>query len=188
MFQYKILLYSLDGRLLSTYRAYEWSLGIKSIAWSPSSQFLAIGSYDEKVRNRFIFCLLSKTLVELCRNSFVLQCFLEWGAYLEPCNLEEDHRVWASSNHCEHQNCKYGSKIVLCFYLYLKGASNSIVFWWPCFVIMCKWGLGNAVKIWGWKKNREIFSSLMEYACMILSALALTDLRWLISYASVFLL
>uniref|UniRef100_A0A663LW41 WD repeat containing, antisense to TP73 n=1 Tax=Athene cunicularia TaxID=194338 RepID=A0A663LW41_ATHCN len=50
IFQYKILLYSLDGRLLSTYRAYEWSLGIKAIAWSPSSQFLAIGSYDEKVR------------------------------------------------------------------------------------------------------------------------------------------
>ncbi|NXN12203.1 WRP73 protein, partial [Indicator maculatus] len=48
--EYKMLLYSLDGRLLSTYRAYEWSLGIKSVAWSPSSQFLAIGSYDEKVR------------------------------------------------------------------------------------------------------------------------------------------
>uniref|UniRef100_A0A8B9MCG6 WD repeat containing, antisense to TP73 n=1 Tax=Accipiter nisus TaxID=211598 RepID=A0A8B9MCG6_9AVES len=48
--EYKVLLYSLDGRLLSTYRAYEWSLGVKSIAWSPSSQFLAIGSYDEKVR------------------------------------------------------------------------------------------------------------------------------------------
>ncbi|XP_061207625.1 WD repeat-containing protein WRAP73 isoform X2 [Neopsephotus bourkii] len=47
--EYKILLYSLDGRLLSTYRAYEWSLGIKSVAWSPSSQFLAIGSYDEKI-------------------------------------------------------------------------------------------------------------------------------------------
>nr|XP_056721358.1 WD repeat-containing protein WRAP73 isoform X2 [Euleptes europaea] len=48
--EYKILLYSLDGRLLSTYCAYEWSLGIKSVSWSPSSQFLAIGSYDEKVR------------------------------------------------------------------------------------------------------------------------------------------
>ncbi|KAM6402805.1 WD repeat-containing protein WRAP73 [Rhynochetos jubatus] len=48
--EYKMLLYSLDGRLLSTYQAYEWSLGIKSVAWSPSSQFLAIGSYDEKVR------------------------------------------------------------------------------------------------------------------------------------------
>ncbi|CAI5782771.1 repeat-containing WRAP73 [Podarcis lilfordi] len=50
LLRYKVLLYSLDGRLLSTYCAYEWSLGIKSIAWSPSSQFLAIGSYDEKVR------------------------------------------------------------------------------------------------------------------------------------------
>ena len=47
--QYKVLLYSLDGRLLSAYCAYEWSLGIKSVAWSPSSQFLAIGSYDGKV-------------------------------------------------------------------------------------------------------------------------------------------
>ncbi|XP_060787460.1 WD repeat-containing protein WRAP73 isoform X3 [Neoarius graeffei] len=48
--EYKMLLYSLDGRLLSTYSAYEWSLGIKSVVWSPSSQFLVIGSYDEKVR------------------------------------------------------------------------------------------------------------------------------------------
>uniref|UniRef100_A0A480YP45 WD repeat-containing protein WRAP73 n=1 Tax=Sus scrofa TaxID=9823 RepID=A0A480YP45_PIG len=50
LLRYKILLYSLDGRLLSTYCAYEWSLGIKSVAWSPSSQFLAVGSYDGKVR------------------------------------------------------------------------------------------------------------------------------------------
>ncbi|KAM4610867.1 WD repeat-containing protein WRAP73 isoform 2-T2 [Polymixia lowei] len=48
--EYKVLLYSLDGRLLSTYSAYEWSLGVKSLTWSTSSQFLAIGSYDEKVR------------------------------------------------------------------------------------------------------------------------------------------
>uniref|UniRef100_A0A8C4MWF8 WD repeat containing, antisense to TP73 n=1 Tax=Equus asinus TaxID=9793 RepID=A0A8C4MWF8_EQUAS len=48
--EYKVLLYSLDGRLLSAYCAYEWSLGIKSVAWSPSSQFLAVGSYDGKVR------------------------------------------------------------------------------------------------------------------------------------------
>ncbi|KAE8593305.1 hypothetical protein XENTR_v10019069 [Xenopus tropicalis] len=48
--EYKVLLYSLDGRLLSSYCAYEWSLGIKSVAWSPMSQFLAIGSFDEKIR------------------------------------------------------------------------------------------------------------------------------------------
>lgn len=50
--QYKVLLYSLDGRLLSTYSAYEWSLGVKAVTWSPSSQFLAIGSYDEKVQKQ----------------------------------------------------------------------------------------------------------------------------------------
>lgn len=47
--QYKVLLYSLDGRLLSAFCAYAWSLGVKAVAWSPSSQFLAVGSYDGKV-------------------------------------------------------------------------------------------------------------------------------------------
>ncbi|XP_069120373.1 WD repeat-containing protein WRAP73-like [Argopecten irradians] len=47
---YKILLYSVDGRCLAKYSAYDNSLGIKNVAWSPTSQFLAIGSYDEKVR------------------------------------------------------------------------------------------------------------------------------------------
>ena len=44
-----MLLYSVDGRCLATYSAYDWALGVKSVAWSPTSQFLAIGSYDQKV-------------------------------------------------------------------------------------------------------------------------------------------
>ncbi|XP_047495985.1 WD repeat-containing protein WRAP73-like [Penaeus chinensis] len=48
--EYKVLIYSLSGQCLANYSAYQWSLGIKSIAWSPSGQFLAIGSYDQKVR------------------------------------------------------------------------------------------------------------------------------------------
>ncbi|KAK4317129.1 hypothetical protein Pmani_011763 [Petrolisthes manimaculis] len=48
--EYKMFIYSLSGQCLATYSAYQWSLGIKSVAWSPSSQFLAIGSYDNKVR------------------------------------------------------------------------------------------------------------------------------------------
>ena len=47
---YKVLLYSIDGRHVATYSAYEDALGVKRVQWSPSSQFLAIGSYDEKVR------------------------------------------------------------------------------------------------------------------------------------------
>ena len=47
---YKVLLYSMDGRCLATYSAYEHALGVKTVTWSPSSQFLAIGSYDEKLR------------------------------------------------------------------------------------------------------------------------------------------
>jgi len=47
--QYKVLLYSLDGRCQATYSAYDMALGIKSVTWSSTSQFLAVGSYDEKV-------------------------------------------------------------------------------------------------------------------------------------------
>lgn len=47
---YKVLLYSLDGRCLATYSAYEHALGIKCVKWSPTSQFLAIGSFDQKLR------------------------------------------------------------------------------------------------------------------------------------------
>ena len=39
----------MDGKLMSTYSAYDFALGIKSVSWSPSSQFLVIGSYDQSV-------------------------------------------------------------------------------------------------------------------------------------------
>lgn len=38
----------MDGRCIAYYSAYEFALGIKSVTWSPSSQFLAIGSFDQK--------------------------------------------------------------------------------------------------------------------------------------------
>ena len=34
---------------MSTYDPPCFGLGIKTVTWSPTSQFLAIGSYDEKV-------------------------------------------------------------------------------------------------------------------------------------------
>ena len=51
---YKILLYAMDGHCISSYSAFseisEFSLGIKCVSWSPTGQFLAIGSFDEKLR------------------------------------------------------------------------------------------------------------------------------------------
>ena len=44
-----VVLYSPDGRRVAYYSAYDDALGVKGVAWSPSSQFLAIGSYDQKV-------------------------------------------------------------------------------------------------------------------------------------------
>ena len=47
---YRLFVYSPDGRRLSEYVAYENALGIKTSQWSPSGQFLAVGSFDESVR------------------------------------------------------------------------------------------------------------------------------------------
>lgn len=61
--QYKVSLYSLDGRCLASYSAYDLALGVKVIAWSPSSQFLAIGSYDQKASSGFLLqCTICLTL------------------------------------------------------------------------------------------------------------------------------
>jgi WD40 repeat protein len=48
--EYLVLVYSPDGRLIERYSAYEGALGIKSVAFSPSSQFLALGSFDSAAR------------------------------------------------------------------------------------------------------------------------------------------
>lgn len=46
----QVLIYSPDGRCLFKYLAYESGLGVKTVAWSPCGQFLAVGSYDQAVR------------------------------------------------------------------------------------------------------------------------------------------
>ncbi|KAL6321721.1 hypothetical protein AAG906_031233 [Vitis piasezkii] len=48
--EYKVLIYSPDGRCLSKYQAYESGLGVKTVSWSPCGQFLAVGSYDQMLR------------------------------------------------------------------------------------------------------------------------------------------
>ncbi|KAJ3322604.1 WD repeat-containing protein wrap73 [Blyttiomyces sp. JEL0837] len=47
--EYKVIIYHPDGRKVASYSAYDSGLGIKCVTWSPSAQFLAIGSFDEKV-------------------------------------------------------------------------------------------------------------------------------------------
>uniref|UniRef100_A0A8D3AZK4 WD repeat containing, antisense to TP73 n=1 Tax=Scophthalmus maximus TaxID=52904 RepID=A0A8D3AZK4_SCOMX len=84
--EYKVLLYSLDGRLLSMYSAYEWSLGVKSVTWSPSSQFLAIGSYDEKVWK-------TSYLQDFSSTSHYNFNILTPGAHPQSHHMEENHTI-----------------------------------------------------------------------------------------------
>ena len=68
--EYKIFIYYPDGRLVSCFSAYDYGLGIKSVTWSPSSQFLVIGSYDQKVR--FLNYYTWKPIIELSHPSHLL--------------------------------------------------------------------------------------------------------------------
>jgi hypothetical protein len=54
LMQYNVFIYHPDGRLAANYSAYDCGLGIKSVAWSPSGQFLGIGSFDERVSFTYI--------------------------------------------------------------------------------------------------------------------------------------
>ncbi|KAF6137627.1 hypothetical protein GIB67_036210 [Kingdonia uniflora] len=47
---YKVLIYSPDGRYLSKYQAYKSGLGVKTVTWSSCGQYLAVGSYDQMLR------------------------------------------------------------------------------------------------------------------------------------------
>ena len=60
--EYKIQIYTLTGQCLSSYTPYQWALGIRICNCSQNGQFIAIGSFDQKV------CVLSykvKFLVKL---------------------------------------------------------------------------------------------------------------------------
>ncbi|XP_044478919.1 WD repeat-containing protein WRAP73-like [Mangifera indica] len=72
--EYKVLIYSPDGRCLFKYQAYESGLGVKSVSWSPCRQFLAVGGFDQMLR--VLDHLTWKTFVEFIHLSTVrAPCF-----------------------------------------------------------------------------------------------------------------
>ena len=101
---YKILLYSMDGRSMASYSAYEHALGVKCVKWSPSSQFLAIGSYDQKVR--VLNHITWKTVAAHCHPATV--DFSGVVVYTEvekkPQHLKGEPSFAASANTFPHQS------------------------------------------------------------------------------------
>ena len=48
--EYKLIVYRMDGAVVSVFSAYEDALGIKRVCFSNKGDFLAVSSYDEQVR------------------------------------------------------------------------------------------------------------------------------------------
>lgn len=48
--RYRVLFYSLAGKLVGRLEAYAHALGVKSLAWSPDGTLLSVGSYDQCAR------------------------------------------------------------------------------------------------------------------------------------------
>ncbi|CAM9930166.1 unnamed protein product [Pylaiella littoralis] len=48
--EYRVLFYSLEGKLVGRLEAYSHALGVKSLSWSPDGTLLSVGSYDQCVR------------------------------------------------------------------------------------------------------------------------------------------
>ncbi|KAG2200729.1 hypothetical protein INT47_002773 [Mucor saturninus] len=47
--QHKLLVYRQDGKLCTFYSGYDFGLGIKTVQWSPNSQLIALGNYDQTI-------------------------------------------------------------------------------------------------------------------------------------------
>jgi len=61
--EYKMLIYCPATGILAKYQPYQSALGIKTVNFNKTAEFLSIGSYDEKVR--ILNCLTWKLIVEL---------------------------------------------------------------------------------------------------------------------------
>uniref|UniRef100_T1IJE1 WD repeat-containing protein WRAP73 n=1 Tax=Strigamia maritima TaxID=126957 RepID=T1IJE1_STRMM len=82
LFEYKIALYSLSGHCIATYAADDWNLGIKTVSWCLSSQFLAIGNYDNKIHvlNHIIWKPIAEfEPSETIENTSVVEVEKYWG-------------------------------------------------------------------------------------------------------------
>mmetsp|Transcript_6052 Transcript_6052/g.10416 ORF Transcript_6052/g.10416 Transcript_6052/m.10416 type:complete len:429 (-) Transcript_6052:100-1386(-) len=67
--EYKVLVYLPDGKIILKYQAYENSLGVRCVSWAPGGQFIAIGSYDQKVR--LLNTITWKAMVDLSHQTLI---------------------------------------------------------------------------------------------------------------------
>ncbi|KAJ3275834.1 WD repeat-containing protein wrap73 [Terramyces sp. JEL0728] len=92
--QYNVFIYYPDGRLVANYSAYDCGLGIKTAAWSPSGQILAVGSFDEKCRllNHYSW----KPLVELGHGKQVTEKNINYYKEIDLVEMNGNARSWST--------------------------------------------------------------------------------------------
>lgn len=98
---YKVLIYTADGHLFKTYRggqdAHNIGLGVKSSKWSPETELLAIGDYNERVT------LLGKNTVSLNNNFFAVLADIP-KVFSNPCIRSSTHDISSLWNYMARAN------------------------------------------------------------------------------------
>ena len=71
LLEYKMLIYCPATGILAKFQPYQSALGIKTVSFNKSAEFLSIGSFDEKIR--ILNCLTWKLIVELEHSPTILE-------------------------------------------------------------------------------------------------------------------
>lgn len=98
------MIYYPDGRHVATFQNEKVVLGIKSLKWSPSGQFICLGGFDEKIRllNHYTW----KPLIEFSHPSSVdahdIICYNEVAG-----SSTKDEANWEYNSERSRIRCMY---------------------------------------------------------------------------------
>ncbi|KAI8636550.1 WD40-repeat-containing domain protein [Parasitella parasitica] len=92
---HKLSVYRQDGALIKSYSGYEYGLGIKSVHWSPTSQIIALGNFDDTIH---VLSTLSWQLVGTLRHPTTLGASTETNIFEETVSQRPEVSTFPTSN------------------------------------------------------------------------------------------